>query len=103
MKRILFVKTSSLGDVVHNCPAVSDVARKIPGAAIDWIIEEPFAGIAAMHACVRRVIPVAVRPRRAAPWDPRGWSGIAPLPPAPPAPRSDAGIATPTPLHNPAV
>jgi len=59
--RILFVKTSSLGDVVHNCPAVSDVARKLPGAVIDWVVEESFAEIAALHASVRRVIPVSVR------------------------------------------
>jgi len=59
--RILFVKTSSLGDVVHNCPAVSDVARNVPGAVIDWVVEESFADIAALHGAVRRVIPVAVR------------------------------------------
>lgn len=61
MPRILFVKTSSLGDVVHNCPAVSDVARNVPGAVIDWVVEESFADIAALHGAVRRVIPVAVR------------------------------------------
>src|SRR2546430_5963564 len=94
MKRILFVKTSSLGDVVHNCPAVSDVARKIPGAAIDWIIEEPFAGIAAMHACVRRVIPVAVRRWRAALWNPGVWSEIAAFRRALGAERYDAVIDT---------
>lgn len=76
MKTILFVKTSSLGDVVHNCPAVSDAARAAPGAAIDWIVEEAFAGIAAMHAAVRRVIPVAVRRWRAALWQPAIWSEI---------------------------
>src|SRR5205814_1165025 len=43
MTRILFVKTSSLGDVVQNCPAVSDAARMLPGAQIDWVVEEPFA------------------------------------------------------------
>jgi heptosyltransferase-1 len=59
--RILFVKTSSLGDVVHNCPAVSDAARNVPGAVIDWVVEESFAEIAALHASVRRVIPVAIR------------------------------------------
>src|SRR6267143_1972028 len=53
MTRILFVKTSSLGDVVQNCPAVSDAARRLPGAQIDWVVEEPFAGVAAMHASVR--------------------------------------------------
>jgi len=61
MRRLLFVKTSSLGDVVHNCPAVSDASRAAPGAAIDWVVEEAFADVAAMHPQVRRVIPVAVR------------------------------------------
>ncbi len=61
MPRILFVKTSSLGDVVHNCPAVTDVARCVPDAVIDWVVEEPFAEVAALHPGVRRVIPVAIR------------------------------------------
>jgi heptosyltransferase-1 len=76
MKTILFVKTSSLGDVVHNCPAVSDAARALPGAQIDWIVEEPFAGIARMHRAVRRVIPVAVRRWRASLWKPSVWSEL---------------------------
>jgi heptosyltransferase-1 len=74
MTTILFVKTSSLGDVVHNCPAVSDAARALPGAVIDWVVEEPFAGIAAMHPAVRRVIPVAVRRWRGGLWRPAIWS-----------------------------
>jgi len=76
MRTILFVKTSSLGDVVHNCPAVSDTARAAPGAAIDWIVEEPFAGIAAMHRAVRRVIPVAVRRWRSGLWKRSVWREI---------------------------
>ncbi|HEX5767457.1 MAG TPA: lipopolysaccharide heptosyltransferase I, partial [Burkholderiales bacterium] len=76
MRTILFVKTSSLGDVVHNCPAVSDAARALPGAAIDWVVEEPFAGIAAMHRAVRRVIPVAMRRWRSALWKPSVWTEI---------------------------
>src|SRR2546427_830574 len=76
MTRILFVKTSSLGDVVQNCPAVSDAARMLPGAHIDWVVEEPFAGIAAMHASVRRVIPVALRRWRRALWSPAVWGEL---------------------------
>jgi heptosyltransferase-1 len=72
--RILFVKTSSLGDVVHNCPAVSDVARNVPGAVIDWVVEESFAEIAALHGSVRRVIPVAVRRWRGDLLSPGTWS-----------------------------
>jgi heptosyltransferase-1 len=71
--RILFVKTSSLGDVVHNCPAVSEAARRIPGASIDWVVEEPFAEIVALHSAVRRVIPVAVRRWRGALFSARTW------------------------------
>lgn len=54
--------------MVHHCPAVSDAARAIPGAAIDWVVEEPFAAVAAMHHAVRRVIPVAVRRWRRTWW-----------------------------------
>jgi len=76
MARILFVKTSSLGDVVHNCPAVSDAARMLPGAQIDWVVEEPFAAVAAMHVSVRRVIPIALRRWRRALWSPAVWSEL---------------------------
>jgi len=77
MPRFLFVKTSSLGDVVHNCPAVSDVARHVPGATIDWVVEEPFAGVAALHGSVRRVLPVAVRRWRASPLARSTWAEMA--------------------------
>ena len=77
MPRILFVKTSSLGDVVHQCPAVSDAARGIPGASIDWVVEDAFAGVARMHPGVARVIPVALRRWRRAPWRPAVWREMA--------------------------
>jgi heptosyltransferase-1 len=77
MPRILFVKTSSLGDVVHHCPAVSDAARALDGAHIDWVLEEAFAGVARLHRAVRRVIPIALRRWRRAPWRASVWSEIA--------------------------
>ncbi len=76
MRRILFVKTSSLGDVVHQLPAVSDAARRFPDATIDWVVEEAFAEIPAMHRAVRRVIPVATRRWRKAPWRAAVWSEV---------------------------
>ena len=71
--RILFVKTSSLGDVIHHCPAVTDVRRCFPDALIDWVVEETFAGIVAMHPAVRRAIPVAVRRWRRGTFRPSVW------------------------------
>ena len=76
MPRILFVKTSSLGDVVHNCPAVTDVARRVPGAVIDWVVEEAFAEVATLHAQVRRVIPVAIRRWRGSLLSAATWSEL---------------------------
>jgi heptosyltransferase-1 len=59
--RILLVKTSSLGDVVHNLPVASDLARCRPDAIIDWVVEESFVDIPRLHPSIRRVIPVAIR------------------------------------------
>ena len=59
--RILIVKTSSLGDVIHMLPAVTDAARAHPGLVVDWLVEEGFAAIPAWHPAVRRVIPIAMR------------------------------------------
>jgi heptosyltransferase-1 len=54
--RVLIVKTSSMGDVVHALPAVSDMARAVPGIKVDWLVEKGFAAIPAQHHAVRRVI-----------------------------------------------
>jgi heptosyltransferase-1 len=54
--RVLIVKTSSMGDVVHALPAVSDMAQAIPGIEIDWLVERGFAAVPAQHRAVRRVI-----------------------------------------------
>jgi heptosyltransferase-1 len=59
---ILLVKTSSLGDVVHNLPVVSDIRRALPDATIDWAVEDAFTAIPALHPGLRRVI--ACSPRR---------------------------------------
>jgi heptosyltransferase-1 len=68
MRRVLLIKTSSLGDVVHNLPVVSDLTAAFPGVAIDWVVEEAFAAIPRLHPRVRRVLPVALRRWRRTPW-----------------------------------
>jgi heptosyltransferase I len=74
--RILLVKTSSLGDVVHNLPVATDLARRFPGVEIDWLVEESFAEIPRLHPAVRRVIPVAVRRWRKALFSATTWREI---------------------------
>ena len=57
--RIILTKMSSLGDIVHTFPALTDAA--LHGYRFDWIVEEEFADIAAMHPAVDRVIPISLR------------------------------------------
>ena len=59
--RVLIVKTSSMGDVLHTLPALTDAQQAIPGIQFDWVVEEGFAQIPSWHASVDRVIPVAIR------------------------------------------
>jgi heptosyltransferase-1 len=59
--RILVVKVSSLGDIIHTLPAVSDAARAIKNIRFDWVVEESFTEIPAWHPAVDKVIPVALR------------------------------------------
>lgn len=66
--RALVIKTSSLGDVIHTLPAVSDAATALPGIRFDWVVEEGLAEIPAWHPAVERVIPVALRRWRRHPW-----------------------------------
>lgn len=59
--RVLIVKTSSMGDVLHTLPALTDATQAIPGIRFDWVVEEGFAQIPGWHAAVDSVIPVAIR------------------------------------------
>ena len=77
--RILLVKTSSLGDVIHNLPVVSDIRRHFPGATIDWCVEEGFATIPRLHPGVEEIIPVAVRRWRKALFRASTWQEMATL------------------------
>jgi heptosyltransferase-1 len=61
MRRLLLVKTSSLGDVVHNLPVVTDLRNRYPELEIDWAVEEGFAEIPVLHPAVSQVVPVASR------------------------------------------
>ena len=59
--RVLIVKVSSLGDIIHTLPAVTDAYRAKRGLRFDWVVEEAFAEIPHWHPAVDKVIPVAFR------------------------------------------
>ncbi|MBV8656801.1 MAG: lipopolysaccharide heptosyltransferase I [Burkholderiales bacterium] len=61
MPKILLVRLSSMGDVIHNFPAVTELAQHFPEAELHWVVEEGFAALPALHPAVSRVIPIALR------------------------------------------
>lgn len=65
------MKMSSLGDVVHSLPAVTEAVAARPDVQFDWLVEEAFAEIPAWHPAVDRVMPVALRR-----WRKEGWRGL---------------------------
>jgi len=59
--KILLVRVSSLGDVLHNLPMVADILRHHPQATIDWVVEEGYVSLVRLNPHVRRIIPFALR------------------------------------------
>lgn len=68
--RVLIVRLSSFGDVVHTFPALSDLSAAHPEVEIDWLVDKSFAAIARLHPAISEIIPIAERRDR---WPPNRW------------------------------
>ncbi len=77
MADILFIKTSSLGDVIHHMPALTDARKARPDARFTWLVEEAFAPLVRLHPAVGGVIPVAWRRWRKSLYAPATLAEIA--------------------------
>ena len=66
--RVLLVKLSSLGDVVHSLPAAMDMVASVPGIQIDWVVEPAFAPLLQLCPAVQRIIPCNLRQWRKSFW-----------------------------------
>jgi heptosyltransferase-1 len=76
MTEILFIKTSSLGDLIHHMPAVTESRVHFPQARISWLVEEAYLPLARLHPAVDEVIPVAWRRWRRSLGSPQTWREI---------------------------
>lgn len=74
--RALIIKTSSMGDVIHTLPAISDAAARLPNVQFDWVVEEAFAEIPRWHGAVKTVIPVAIRRWRTSIFSRSHWQEL---------------------------
>jgi len=74
---VLVVRPSSLGDIVHALSLVADVRDHRPDLAVDWVAEDAYAPLVALHPGVRRVIPMALRRWRQRAFSVTTWREIA--------------------------
>ena len=59
--RVLFVKLTSMGDLIHALPALTDAARAVPGVSFDWVVEKSFSEVATWHPAVKNIITTSHR------------------------------------------
>ena len=76
MMNVLIVRTSSMGDLIHTWPAITELVKHYPNLRISWLAEENFAEIAALHPAVHQVIPLAWRRWRRSLWRWKTWQEI---------------------------
>ena len=76
MHRILIIKTSSMGDIIHCLPVIADIHAALPQAHIDWVVEENFADIPRMHAGIHQIFMVNIRRWRKALFNRQTWAEI---------------------------
>jgi heptosyltransferase I len=77
MSDILFIKTSSLGDVIHHMPALTEARQRRPDARFFWVVEEAYAPLVRLHPAVSGVVPVALRRWRGRMLAPATWREMA--------------------------
>lgn len=77
--KVLLVRTSSMGDLIHTYPALTELVRHYPNCKLSWLAEEGFAEIAALHPAVHEVIPIAWRRWRKSLYKPATWRELAQL------------------------
>jgi heptosyltransferase-1 len=75
-EKLLIIKTSSLGDVIHCLPVIHDIRAHYPNIQIDWIVEESFADIPRMAGGVNQVLTVAMRRWKKSPFNLKTWLEI---------------------------
>lgn len=66
--KVLVVKLTSMGDLLHLMPALSDLKSNYQDLQVDWMVEDSFSEVPGWHPAVCRTIPVSTRRWRRPHW-----------------------------------
>lgn len=58
---ILIVKMSALGDIIHALPVLDYLHKVVPGACVDWVVEEPFRDVLEGNPLIDRLLSVRTK------------------------------------------
>lgn len=61
-RKLLFVKLSAMGDIVHAMPAAMDIKRSLPDIELHWVVQGGFRELLQHHPAVDKLIPISKRP-----------------------------------------
>ena len=75
--KVLIVKVSALGDIIHALPVLDYLKQASPGIEIDWVVEEANREILAGNPLLRRIVTVRTRAWRQRPFSPVTWREVA--------------------------
>ncbi|WP_434779578.1 lipopolysaccharide heptosyltransferase I [Neisseria sp. Ec49-e6-T10] len=79
MNKVLLVRLSSMGDLIHTFPAIQDLSVARPDISLSWLCEEAFTDIAKLHPFVQSVYPMAWRRWRKTLWQKQTRQAISSL------------------------
>jgi len=71
--RVLIVKVSALGDIIHALPVLDYLHQVSPGIEVDWVVEEPFRDVLEGHPLIAELHLVKTKKWRKAPFSPKTW------------------------------
>jgi heptosyltransferase-1 len=69
MSKALLIRMSSMGDIIHTFPAVTELRQQRPELELHWVVEEAFVEMARLHPGVNCVVPFSLRRWRKKLWD----------------------------------
>ncbi|CAL1328984.1 lipopolysaccharide heptosyltransferase RfaC [Candidatus Providencia siddallii] len=59
--KVLLIKTSSMGDIIHCLPALTDAKKIIPNIKFDWVIEKDYSQIPTWHNATKNIFIAPIR------------------------------------------
>lgn len=76
MQRVLLVRLSALGDIIHSLPVIADIQRRWPNTIIDIAVDERFIEIPQLNCFVNKTISLPLKRVKKGVFHKGSWSAL---------------------------